>query len=82
MTPLYLHARFGQLLQWDRIGFIDDTQRIICRPGTRPQRKWYSGYKKFHGIKSQGVTTPDGLMSWVCPDMLRKDQNRGTSENW
>jgi hypothetical protein len=44
-------------------GFIDGTQRIICRPGTLPQRTWYSGYKKCHGIKFQGVTTPDGLLS-------------------
>jgi hypothetical protein len=84
-TVVYLHARFEQLLQWDRIrltperlyiyceqldvpgqrcfGFIDGTQRVICRPGTRPQRTWYSGYKKCHGIKFQGVTTPDGLMT-------------------
>jgi hypothetical protein len=40
-------------------GFIDGTQRRICRPED-DQRSWYSGYVKGHSIKFQGILTPDG----------------------
>jgi hypothetical protein len=42
-------------------GFIDGTFRPFCRPGVR-QQEMYSGYKKLHGFKVQGVCTPDGLL--------------------
>lgn len=42
-------------------GFIDGTSRPICRPG-EDQEVFYSGYKKIHGIKFQGIATPDGLI--------------------
>ena len=43
-------------------GFIDGTLRPVCRP-TEDQRTWYSGYKKKHAFKYQGIMTPDGLIS-------------------
>ena len=48
-----------ELLLW---GFIDGTLRRICRPEEH-QREFYSGYKRAHCIKFQGVATPDGLLT-------------------
>jgi hypothetical protein len=42
-------------------GFLDGTFRSICRP-MENQEFWYSGYKKQHGFKYQGIVTPDGLI--------------------
>jgi hypothetical protein len=42
-------------------GFIDGTFRSICRP-KRHQEALYSGYKKQHGFKYQGIVTPDGMI--------------------
>lgn len=42
-------------------GFIDGTLRPTCRP-IRNQQKLYTGYKKCHGFKYQGIVTPDGLI--------------------
>jgi len=42
-------------------GFIDGTFRPFCRPGSN-QQMMYSGYKKLHGFKVQGIATPDGLL--------------------
>jgi hypothetical protein len=42
-------------------GFIDGTSVHICRP-TRNQEVFYSGYKRYHAIKYQGVVTPDGII--------------------
>ena len=42
-------------------GFIDGTSRGTCRPKYN-QRFYYSGYKKEHGFKYQGIVTPDGLV--------------------
>ena len=44
-------------------GFIDGTQRQICRPSTMDQRVFYSGHKKSHTIQFQAIVTPDGLVS-------------------
>jgi hypothetical protein len=43
-------------------GFVDGTCRGCCRP-SRLQRLIYSGYKRRHVFKFQGVVTPDGLFS-------------------
>lgn len=43
------------------IGFIDGTARPICRP-KRYQRNVYSGHKRFHCLKFQNVTTPNGII--------------------
>lgn len=42
--------------------FLDGTFRPFARPGVG-QRMFYSGHKKRHGIKYQGLVTPDGLIS-------------------
>jgi hypothetical protein len=46
-------------------GFIDGTMRAICRP-MQNQHLYYSGFKKYHAIKFQAVTTPDGLISYLA----------------
>jgi hypothetical protein len=43
------------------IGFIDGTIRPLSRP-TEQQTLFYSGYKKVHCIKFQGVMGPNGLI--------------------
>ena len=40
---------------------VDGTFRAFCRPIWN-QRTYYSGYKKKHGFKYQGIVTPDGLI--------------------
>ena len=42
-------------------GFIDGTAQPIARP-KRSQRLWYSGHKRQHVQKFQGVTTPFGIL--------------------
>jgi len=42
-------------------GFIDGTVRRICRPSAH-QKNWYSGHKRYHGLKYQAITTPDGII--------------------
>src|SRR5207248_10731308 len=46
-------------------GFVDGTIRGISRPGGAgmDQNIFYTGYKKMHALKYQGVATPDGLIS-------------------
>ena len=53
----------GPPLFW---GFIDGTFRGICRP-EQDQGLLYSGYKKEHGIKWQGIVTPDGILTLQGP---------------
>lgn len=43
-------------------GFIDGTLRPNCRPG-RNQQLVFSGHKRTHGLKFQGLTTPNGLVA-------------------
>ncbi|RPA77541.1 hypothetical protein BJ508DRAFT_199898, partial [Ascobolus immersus RN42] len=43
-------------------GFIDGTHRGIGRPVVN-QEDYYAGAKKEHGIRYQGIVTPDGLIS-------------------
>ena len=50
-------------------GWIDGTVLRICRP-TEGQRKAYSGHKKFHGYKFQGVITPDGMMASLAGPVM------------
>ena len=45
-------------------GFIDGTFQGVCRP-TEEQRDYYSGYKKRHGVKYQGIVCPDGLIGSI-----------------
>ena len=41
--------------------FIDCTIRQMCRPGVF-QGLVYTGYKKYHGMKFQGLVAPNGLL--------------------
>ena len=43
------------------IGFLDGTFRPMCRPSIN-QRECFSGHKRSHGLKFQGVKTPDGII--------------------
>ena len=45
------------------IGFIDGKLWQICRPGVY-QHVLYSGHKRIHGLKTQGIQFPNG----DCPD--------------
>jgi hypothetical protein len=47
--------------------FIDRTIRLICRPSTFPQRPFYTGYKKCHRFKFQGLSFPDSIISIAGP---------------
>lgn len=68
LTPETIH-RYANVIQqmaglivgniW---AFIDGTMRAIYRP-IENQRLYYSGYKKFHPIKFQAATTPDGIIN-------------------
>ena len=42
------------------IGFIDGKLFEICRPG-KYQQVLYSGHKRIHGIKVQGIVFPNGM---------------------
>ena len=48
-------------------GFVDGTFNETCRSGgnTLIQRTMYSGHHKGHGIKFQGICTPDGMVVYV-----------------
>ena len=43
------------------IGFIDGTCRQNCRP-IRDQKSIYNGHKRYHCLKYQSVTAPNGLI--------------------
>jgi hypothetical protein len=60
-----IHAKGG--LYQRVVGFIDGTVYQICRPSGDPewQRSLYSGHKKYHGFKWQGINTPDGLIQFL-----------------
>ncbi|RPA78918.1 hypothetical protein BJ508DRAFT_241067 [Ascobolus immersus RN42] len=47
-------------------GFIDGTHRGIARPVSE-QQDHYAGAKKEHGIRYQGIVTPDGLVHMAGP---------------
>jgi hypothetical protein len=42
------------------IGFIDGKLWPVCRPG-KYQHVLYSGHKRVHGIKTQGLVFPNGV---------------------
>lgn len=52
-------------------GFIDGTHRTIATP-ILDQQCYYTGAKKRHGIRYQGIVTPDGLISSLCGPWLGK----------
>lgn len=44
------------------VGFIDGTVRKICRPQNN-QRLVFNGHKRFHALKYQSITIPNGLVA-------------------
>ena len=60
---IYAHAlnRHGAPSQ-TVFGFLDCTIRRTCRPSEH-QGLVYTGYKKHHGMKFQGVALPNGLLA-------------------
>ncbi|KAF8583052.1 hypothetical protein K439DRAFT_1647367 [Ramaria rubella] len=59
--------------------FIDCTICQTCRPG-RFQELVYTGYKKCHGMKFQGVVTPNGLMAHLCGPFHTPQNDVGVGE--
>ncbi|KXS11130.1 hypothetical protein M427DRAFT_102802, partial [Gonapodya prolifera JEL478] len=55
-------------------GFIDGTDRRISRP-THHQRKYYSGRKRQHCLKYQGVVSPDGIIIHLAGPFLGPDHD-------
>jgi len=47
----------------DLIAFIDGKLWAVCKPG-RFQRVLYSGHKRVHGCKTQGVVFPNGIQPY------------------
>jgi hypothetical protein len=49
----------------DCVGFIDGTTLHVCRPGGNMinQALFYSGHKRVHCVRWQGVVTPDGMLA-------------------
>ena len=47
------------------VGFVDGTLRPNCRPGGHDdlQRQLYSGHKRTHGLKWQGLMLPNGIIA-------------------
>lgn len=43
------------------IAFIDGKLWPVCRPG-KYQHILYSGHKRIHGLKTQGITFPNGAL--------------------
>lgn len=46
------------------VGFIDGTKKRVCIP-SRNQESFYSGHVKFHCIKYQCITFPNGLIGYL-----------------
>ncbi|XP_064468692.1 uncharacterized protein LOC135382956 [Ornithodoros turicata] len=42
-------------------GFIDGTARAICQPSS-DQKAYFSGHKRFHCLKYQGIMCPNGII--------------------
>lgn len=51
----------GQFCE-DVVGFVDGTEFGIARPGNGDQRAYYSGWKRHHCLRWQGIMMPDGLL--------------------
>ena len=45
------------------IGFIDGKLWPVCRP-TSNQQELYSGHKRIHGLKTQGIVFPNGIQPY------------------
>ncbi|KAF8589186.1 hypothetical protein K439DRAFT_1333451, partial [Ramaria rubella] len=69
-----LHA-FGAPSQ-SQFGFIDCTIWQTCQPGVY-QELAYTGYKKYHGMKFQGVVAPNSLIVHMAGPYCAPQNNCG-----
>ena len=68
--PDFSAAVFNRLGTYDNLwGFIDGTLRGIARPSLG-QRLAYSGHKRKHGLKYQGIALPNGLIGYLWGPVL------------
>lgn len=58
------------------VGFIDGTARFICRP-TSNQRDYFSGHKRAHCLKYQGISTPDGIIVHLSGPWIGRRHDAG-----
>ena len=61
---IYQHGGEEVELEWGIFRFIDGTVCPIARPLVN-QELHYSGWKRYHAIKFQGVMAPDGIIMHV-----------------
>lgn len=62
-------------------GWLDDTFTEICRP-TEDQELYYSGYKKKHCLKWQGLVTPDGLIASLADPYVEEVNDRSHCQSF
>ena len=63
--PHFASAIYNHLGTYDNVwGFIDGTLRGIARPRIG-QHLTYSGHKRKHGLKYQGIALPNGLIGYL-----------------
>ena len=68
--PTFAAAIFEHLGTYDNLwGFIDGTLRGVARP-TLGQRLAYSGHKRIHRLKYQGIALPNGLIGCLWGPIL------------
>jgi hypothetical protein len=69
--PAYARAVAEKIAQpaahINTVAFIDGTVRPMCRPSDLPgtndaQHRVYSGHRRVHALKCQGVLSPDGMI--------------------
>lgn len=70
------------------VGCIDRTPHEIYRPGTEPQREFFSGHRPFHLMNTQLIVDNQGNIvffagrfSWIC-ERCRKFQFDGENRAW
>jgi len=51
------------------IGFIDGKLQSVCKPG-KYQHVLYSGHKRVHGLKTQGIVFPNGIQPFPFGPVL------------
>lgn len=60
------------------VGFIDGTTFHICRPsGEWVQAAFYSGHKRYHCMRWQGITMPDGMIASFYGPVPGASNDRG-----
>ena len=55
---------------------MDGTEGLLCKPDQN-QRILYNGHKRVHGIKSQSVVAPNGLIASLFGPVESRRHNSG-----